>query len=46
MYINDPKPQMNIEFLATQALDFLMTENGDYLINNQSHSWVNESKPS
>ena len=45
MYTNDPKPQMNIEFLATQALDFLMTESGDFLITNQSHSWEGVLKP-
>lgn len=45
MYINDPKPQMNIEFLATQALDFLMTEDGDYLVTNQSNIWTKLLKP-
>ena len=45
MYTNDPKPQMNIEFLATQALDFLMTEDGDYLVTNQSNIWTKLLKP-
>ncbi len=45
MYTNETKPQMNIEFIATQALDFLMTEDGDYLVTNQSNMWTNITKP-
>ena len=45
MYTNETKPQMNIEFIATQALDFLMTESGDFLITNQSNMWTNIIKP-
>jgi len=53
-WTNTEKPSMNVEFIATEALDFLMTEDGDYLITNQSNvwskivktitSWVNQSK--
>lgn len=45
MWSNTAKPTTNVEFIATQALDFLMTENGDYLITNQSNVWTNTPKP-
>jgi len=41
---NDIKPEMNTEFLATEALDFLLTENGYYLVTNQSTIWTRALK--
>ena len=36
---NTTNVSINIEYLATEALDFLMTQDGDYLITNQSTFW-------
>ena len=43
-YTNQAKPSQNIEYLATEALDFLMTEDGDYIITNQSSIWTRITK--
>lgn len=36
---NTTKPSQNIEYIATQALDFLITQDGKKLITNQSTVW-------
>jgi hypothetical protein len=38
-WTNLSKPTMTAEYLATEALDYLMTEDGFYLITNQSNVW-------
>ena len=36
---------MNVEFISTEALDFLMTEDDNFLITNQSNVWASLTKP-
>lgn len=43
-YTNQTKPTMTTEYIATEALDFLMTEDGFYLITNQSNVWKKIAK--
>lgn len=38
-WTNSTKPTLNIEYIATQALDFLITQDGKKLITNQSNVW-------
>jgi len=44
-WTNETKPSMNTEFLVSEALEYLMTEDDLYLITDQSTVWVNEIKP-
>ena len=44
-WTNQLKPTLTVEYIATEALDFLMTEDGDYLVTNQSHFWTKLLKP-
>ena len=43
-YTNETKPAMTVEFLVTEALDFLMTEDDRFLITNQSTEYSNDNK--
>jgi len=43
-YQNDTKPSMTVEFLVTEALDFLLTEDDRFLITNQSTEYSNDNK--
>lgn len=43
-WTNETKPSENIEYIATEALDYLMTEDGFYLITNQSNVWKRIAK--
>ena len=43
-WTNTVKPTLNVEYLATEALDYLLTEDGDYLITNQSNVWSKITK--
>lgn len=45
-WTNETKPTMNVEYIATEALDFLMTESGDFIVTNQSNIWSKLIKPS
>ena len=49
VFTNTSKPNNtwldNIEYLVSQALDFLMTQDGKYLITNQSNVFSNPTKP-
>lgn len=40
----DTKPTVTIEYLVSEALDFLMTEDNNYLITNQSTVFTKDSK--
>lgn len=44
-WTNQTKPSTDLEYLVSEALDFLMTEDNQYLITNQSITWTNETKP-
>lgn len=44
MWNNTTKPSQNIEYIATQALDFLITQDGKKLITNQSTIWTRALK--
>lgn len=43
-WTNETKPTINVEYIATEALDYLMTEDGFYLITNQSNVWKTIAK--
>lgn len=38
-WTNETKPAMNVEYIATEALDYLLTESGEFLVTNQSNTW-------
>jgi len=43
-YVNDTKGLTTIEYLVSEALDFLMTEANENLITNQSLVYANDTK--
>lgn len=43
-WTNETKPSGNIEYIATEALDYLITEDGYFLITNQSNVWKRIAK--
>ena len=43
-WVNNTKPVMTVEFLVTEALDFLLTEDDRFLITNQSTEYSNDNK--
>jgi hypothetical protein len=43
---NTTKSSANLEYLLTEAGDFLTTELGEFIITNQSLSWSNNPKNS
>ena len=45
-YVNDTRPIADLEYLVSEALDFLITEDDQYIITNQSVTFTNDTKQS